>query len=390
MSVWARLAGKFDRRRRDLRSEDESEAPEPPKKGLVARSQLSHAQLERLLDAELVNLTELTRMAWNGVPVRRRTTVWMLLLGYLPTNKSRRVATLARKRREYADAVTQHFDIASNARSQSDQTTLRQILVDVPRTTPSVPLFTLERIQSLMVRVLYVWAVRHPASGYVQGMNDLLSIFLIVFIADATRPPECGADGAALDDGAIALATSRADSLSEEQLEEIAADTYWCLTKVLDSIHDHYTHSQPGLQRAALHVDGLLKRVDAELHRHLEGQGIALLQVTFRWINCLLVRELPMRAVVRLWDTCVAEESGFGKFFPYVCAAFLCHFSETIRGLDAEDLHLFLQALPTRDWADDDVETLLSEAYILSTLFRDSPHHLIDNSLPTNPMDDNR
>jgi hypothetical protein len=36
-------------------------------------------------------------------------------------------------------------------------------------------------------RLLYVWSVRHPASGYVQGMNDLATPFMAVFFA-ATCP----------------------------------------------------------------------------------------------------------------------------------------------------------------------------------------------------------
>ena len=27
------------------------------------------------------------------------------------------------------------------------------------------------------------------------------------------------------------------------------ADAYWCLSKLLDSIQDHYTFAQPGIQR---------------------------------------------------------------------------------------------------------------------------------------------
>ena len=32
-------------------------------------------------------------------------------------------------------------------------------------------------------RILYVWAIRHPASGYVQGINDLATPFFQVFLA---------------------------------------------------------------------------------------------------------------------------------------------------------------------------------------------------------------
>ena len=33
-------------------------------------------------------------------------------------------------------------------------------------------------------RVLYIWAIRHPASGYVQGINDLVTPFFVVFLSE--------------------------------------------------------------------------------------------------------------------------------------------------------------------------------------------------------------
>jgi len=39
------------------------------------------------------------------------------------------------------------------------------------------------------------------------------------------------------------------------------------------------------------------------LHRHLEDQRVEYLQFSFRWMNNLLMREIPLRCVVRLWDT---------------------------------------------------------------------------------------
>lgn len=37
---------------------------------------------------------------------------------------------------------------------------------------------------------------------------------------------------------------------------------------------------------------------------------------------------------------------------------------------------MFLQALPTRDWGEKEIEMLLSEAYIWQSLFRGSAAHL--------------
>lgn len=36
----------------------------------------------------------------------------------------------------------------------------------------------------MMRRLLYVWHMRHPASGYVQGINDIVTPFLIVFLSE--------------------------------------------------------------------------------------------------------------------------------------------------------------------------------------------------------------
>ena len=34
----------------------------------------------------------------------------------------------------------------------------------------------------MLERILYIWAIRHPGSGYVQGMNDLVTPFIAVFV----------------------------------------------------------------------------------------------------------------------------------------------------------------------------------------------------------------
>ena len=49
---------------------------------------------------------------------------------------------------------------------------------------PLIPIFQKKIVQNIFQRVLYVWAVRHPASGYVQGINDLLTPFFTVFLTE--------------------------------------------------------------------------------------------------------------------------------------------------------------------------------------------------------------
>lgn len=66
------------------------------------------------------------------------------------------------------------------------------------------------------------------------------------------------------------------------------------------------------------------------LHRHLQAHGVDYLQFSFRWMNNLLTRELPLHCTIRLWDTYLAESDGFALFHLYVCAAFLLHWKDRL------------------------------------------------------------
>ena len=77
-----------------------------------------------------------------------------------------------------------------------------------------------------------------------------------------------------------------------------------------------------------------------------------------------------------MWDSYLSEKDGFEGFHIYVCATLLVHFSEQMREMQFTDLLLFLQDLPTKEWGPDEVEPLLSQAFILSPAFSDAKNHL--------------
>lgn len=336
-------------------------APAAASSSRNASGHLRYTQFERLLEKEVVDLDKLRKLSWGGVPTKYRPTVWRLLLGYMPSKQDRRAAMLERKRQEYVELLQQYYYIPDTDRGTREQTTLRQILVDIPRTNADVKLFQNERIHQCMERVLYIWAIRHPASGYVQGINDLMTPFLVVFLSAFIEEPQ----------------TCDLAAVSDESLQIVEADSYWCLTKLLDDIQDHYTFAQPGLQRMVQRMEELVHRCDAELFEHIvERENVQFVQFAFRWMNCLLMRELPLDGIVRIWDTYLCEDSGFESFHVYVCAAILMTFGETLKTLEFQDLVLFLQNLPTKDWVENEIEPLLSRAFILQTYFADAPSHL--------------
>lgn len=253
-------------------------------------------KFKRILQATSISLTDLRSAAWSGVPEEVRAMTWQLLLGYLPTSSERRVGTLERKRKEYLDGVRQAFERTSSASAPAgkvrglDEAVWHQISIDVPRTNPHLELYSYEATQRSLERILYLWAVRHPASGYVQGINDLVTPFWQVFLASYITDSDVESG---MDPG----------QLPKPVLDAVEADSFWCLTKLLDGIQDNYIFAQPGIQRQVAALHDLTARIDQALAKHLEQEGVEFIQFSFRWMNCLLMREISVRNTIRMWDT---------------------------------------------------------------------------------------
>lgn len=41
----------------------------------------------------------------------------------------------------------------------------------------------------------------------------------------------------------------------------------------------------------------------APLAAHLEAENVEFMQFAFRWMNCLLMREISVQNTIRMWDT---------------------------------------------------------------------------------------
>lgn len=53
-----------------------------------------------------------------------------------------------------------------------------------------------------------------------------------------------------------------------------------------------------------------------------------------RWVNCLLLREVPFMLSLRLWDTYLAEGPRMKEFLKYLLAAFLLYWSAQLSSMD--------------------------------------------------------
>ena len=335
----------------------------PSKPDYPRNVRLLHFQ--RLLSEDTLDLSALRALAWNGVPAECRAEVWRLLLGYLPLARERRDGMLDKRRQEYVTFLRQHYLSLQSAPAPSslDAETLQQIQQDVPRTSPAYLFFKRPAVQKSLERVLFIFSVRHPASGYVQGMNDLVTPFYCVML-----------DAAVEGGGEMVLSGGREDdaAVSEAVMLGVEADCYWCLSSFLDAVQDHYTFAQPGIQRCVYRLAALVQLLSPQLHAHLEAEQVSFMHFSFRWMNCLLMREMSLPCTLRLFDTYLAsadtssggQVSSFAAFHVYVCTAFLLQWARQLAALDFQELILFLQRPPTERWGVRDVEALIAQAYV--------------------------
>ncbi|KAG5475695.1 hypothetical protein LSCM4_04279 [Leishmania orientalis] len=192
----------------------------------------------------------LRSVAWGGCrPALLRAVVWRLLSDYAPAAVTRQKAELQRKRRQYEACTRQYCGAlamlslreppsilsplsplsrshgsgagaaslrdtplrspqsstrlpqgnplglalsggapntpAGTSLSPHEHAILQQMLLDLPR--HQSPIFHASRSVAGMSRCLFLWSQRHPAVGYVQGMDDVVAVFYQVFLADALR-----------------------------------------------------------------------------------------------------------------------------------------------------------------------------------------------------------
>jgi hypothetical protein len=330
-----------------------------------ASAERRQARFNELLSVSVIDLDRIREVSWAGIPDSVRATVWRLFLDYEPVNSAIRAATLQHKRTDYFDCVERVFSESQrHLWTNSQRQTETQIMRDLPRT--HIPLLRNSRIQLLFERVLFVWSVRHPASGYVQGMNDLLQPFFFAFLVPHCAPQTI--------EQVIAL--QDLNDLGEEALREIEADCFWCFSKLLDGLQDLYTKDQPGLYKMLDSLAGVVNRVDPGLGKWIAEEDIQYQEFAFRWMNCLLVREFSVPLVFRLWDMYLSNHSKIASTHVYICAALMAALSPKLTGIQHADFVMQIQSINPDAWSVEEMEMIIAQGYVYEKMFAGAPSHL--------------
>jgi len=317
-------------------------------------------------------IESLRTLSHNGIPEQLRSIVWKILLGYLPLEKDKQKSKILLLREEYFDLVDAVYPrIVENAVVGKEDELWDQIYVDVIRTFPSgMETFCEQQsVRTVLCRILYVYSVVHQRGNYWQGLNELPIPFMLSFAAFYAN-----------------CSVRQLNTLTGDVLERIfssgslESDIYWCLCRFVQGLQaggDFVVKKHGEVCQGAIlqRFELLCRMVDNDLVENLKSKGVEFVFFAFRWMVCLLTREIPAGGVIRLWDSYLAEGEGILTFHLCTALSFLLAFSDEIKQQeDFEQTLTFLQKIPTEHWTELHAEFLVqcaSQVKVIEKYYQD-------------------
>uniref|UniRef100_A0A8C1XHL7 TBC1 domain family, member 2 n=1 Tax=Cyprinus carpio TaxID=7962 RepID=A0A8C1XHL7_CYPCA len=228
-------------------------------------------------EGELSSSTELKNLLRTGLPREYRARVWRFMI---------QTRTKSLKERH----PNCYQELCEKSRT-SPHLVPRQIQLDLDRTLTSNQYFSPPSnplIQKLE-RVLQAFSWQNPTIGYVQGLNRLAAIALLI--------------------------------LQDEE------DAFWCLEVIVDYIMPpHYYTKDLADQRV---LKDLMSEKLPRLTAHLEALKVDVSLITVEWFLVLFVESLPARILFKVWDAFLyegikindsVEMYQYLRIFPYTIA----------------------------------------------------------------------
>ena len=281
-------------------------------------------------------------------PPGRRLLVWQLLLGVLPRQADARPGALRRLRESYA-ALAAELTAPPQARpAPEDDHPLsvapqsawashfrytevkEQILRDVERTQRELCFFSRggRAVMDAQCRSLFVYAATNSGVAYVQGMNELMAVFLY----------------------ACSSSSDGGDTGSSSSLVCAEGDAFQLFVAFVAELRDMFCSS---LDTTSAGVAGTLARLgaciaaaDPELGAHMAAQGLNYQFFAFRWITTALSQEFSLPDVLRIWDYLFAAHHGPLDALLRVCAAMVLRLRHALLAQDFAANMKMLQSYP--------------------------------------------
>ncbi|XP_057431953.1 uncharacterized protein LOC130724688 isoform X2 [Lotus japonicus] len=274
----------------------------------ISHSRQGHAQLLAELSRKVIDMRELRRLASQGIPDASglRSTVWKLLLGYLPQDRALWSSELAKKRSQYKhfkddllmnpSEITRRMCSSANYDTDDSKFGSRGMLSRSQVTQGEHP---------LSLGKTSIWNQFFQDSDIIEQIDRDVK---------RTHPDIhffCGDSQFAKSNQAFA-----------------EADTFFCFVELLSGLRDNFCqqldNSVVGIRSTITRLSQLLKEHDEELWRHLEVTTKVNPQFySFRWITLLLTQEFNFHDILHIWDTLLSDPEGPQETLLRICCAML-------------------------------------------------------------------
>lgn len=190
---------------------------------------------------------------------------------------------------------TLNNDTSATSSKEDVAELISDITKDVERTFPENEFFQSPKTQSILIRLLYLYARSHPDIGYRQGMHELLGPFIYILASESEG---------------VTFALF-------EVVMQYAKQWY----------AQSYTPSaSPPIVAKANHIqEEIIKPADPQLYALLTTYSIAPQIWAIRWVRLLFSREFGFEKTLDLWDSIFAAmiSTDLSELVNYICATML-------------------------------------------------------------------
>lgn len=117
-------------------------------------------------------------------------------------------------------------------------------------------------------------------------MNDVAALVMILFLCE---------EFPSIDSDTLKFPEGFDNNLTDDVLEKVEADSYYCLAIILDYVKDFYPHGFPGITKSSALLTDLIKMLDKDFYETLKSNNVEIRTLSFQFFCCLLVRNFPNR-----------------------------------------------------------------------------------------------
>lgn len=263
---------------------------------------------------DLSNLQALkAKVMTHGLDEESRWFVWLYLLGIYDPNKSydENIASITNNNYIYESIRKSWNNIPKIQMNETSSISklANDVMKDVKRTDRNLEQFSRDDHPNLSVlnNVLVSYAMYCKDTGFVQGMGDIVSLFIILYIKSWDNEKTCNlVDGRKVD---------------KETAENLIFQIL-CKMMTITQQDRMFTDLLKQQEFAFERVFDIIKDFHPNLAEWLQNNQLQNLIFLYRHIILLFKREFKLESVLRLWDAIFSHEKPF-VFIRYFCAAIL-------------------------------------------------------------------